>query len=143
MGESRWEEQDGSRRGRGVTFKSFLAEIAVVSLEIVMSWGQEPCEAELPWPGPGVFHGFSPVSRGDRNNNPGLRGAVRSCSASGLPLVRALQVQLPGFPFPQCPLLPALKNPLGNPCKKLGKEKSQRSPRHRNGEMLLGSPSNN
>lgn len=68
-----------------------------------MSWGQKPREVELPWMGLGVFHGFSPVSLGDGNNKPG------SALPRGRVLLRALQVQLPRFPFPQCPLLLALK----------------------------------
>ena len=110
-----------------------------------MSTGQKPCEAELLLDGP--FHQrlvfsisfLSSVSLSNGNNKKICR--VTSWYSA---LVTALQVQLPGSAFPQCPLLLALKNPFRSTSKKGRKKKSlDGSIRHRKspeGEMLFMEP---
>lgn len=69
-----------------------------------------------------------------------LPGSVPSL-VTGVPkqewgaVLRALQVKLLSFPFPQCPLLPALKNPTRSCWGEQEKEKPRKS--HR-GEMISG-----
>lgn len=68
----------------------------------------------------------------------GMTNQERGAVPRGWALLRALQVKLLSFPFPQCPLLLALKNPLRSCWGEQEREKSQQSTESHRGEMIVG-----
>lgn len=121
-----WEQMEGAgwkQEGEESSLrKAFLAEMTAVFLKIPMSWGQKPCEVELPL----VFSMVSLPFLLETGITNGSSFAWGPCFAES-PAGRA-----PGFPFPTVsPTACTPKIHPGAAGKSRRKEKSQPSPKHR------------